>query len=95
MIRPAALVAHQRGEPMPVELRDQRRRQLVGNEDERAFEFAEQVGLHFSGAQVAEQPSDDVGDVAAPFAQIRIVGAVEERRDFVERLLQRRFGIDA
>ena len=78
---------------MPIELRDHRRRQLVGDEHERSVEVPEQAGRFIAGTQVHAEPTDDVGDVAFALAQVGVVRLVEERGDFLQRALQRRFGV--
>ena len=75
MIRPAAGVGDERREPLPVELRDQRRGELVGDEHQRSFEVPEQIERIAVGAQVHAQPADDVGDVALALAQVGVVDA--------------------
>ena len=42
-----------------------------------------------SVAQVHADAAGDIGDVAAPIAQVRVVDVVEQRRDLVERPLHR------
>ena len=44
VVRPAAGVGHERGQPLPVELRDRRRRHVVRDEDQRSLEVLEEVG---------------------------------------------------
>ena len=46
-------------------------------------------------AQVHAQAADDVADVPLALAQVRVVGLVEERGDFVERALERGGGVQA
>ena len=53
----------------------------------------EEIRRIAGGAQVHGQPADDVGDVALALAQVGILGLVEERRDVLERALQRRLGV--
>ena len=89
VIRPAPRVGDDRGEALPVELGDHRRRQLVGHEHERALEVLEQ-GLEeldriAAAAQVHAQAPDDVADVSLALAQVRVFGPIEQRRDFAER----------
>ena len=55
VVRPAPLVAHQRRQPIPFQLRHDGRRQLVGDEHERPLELAEQVQWISAGAQVPAQ----------------------------------------
>ena len=95
MVRPAAGVGDERGEPLPVELRDDRRRELVGDEDQRPLEVLEEVERIPAGAQVHAQAADDVADVSLALAQVRVVRLVEERGDLLERALQRRVGVQA
>ena len=93
VIGPAAGVGDERGQPGPVELSDHRRRDLVGDQHQWSVEAVEQVCRIARGPQVHAQPADDVGDVALSLAQVGVLDAVEERRDLLERPLQRRLRI--
>jgi hypothetical protein len=44
VVRPTPCVRDERGEPLPVELRDHRGGHLVGHEDQRSFDVLEEVG---------------------------------------------------
>ena len=93
VVRPAAGIGDERGEALPVELRDDRRRHVVRDEHQRALEVPEEVGRVAGLAQVHRQAADHVGDIALAFAQVRVVRLVEKRRDVLERALQRRLGV--
>ncbi len=82
--RPASGVGHECGQPGPVELRDDRRRDLVGDQDEGALEAFEQVARITGRSQVHAQPPHHVGNVPFALAQVRVVCLVEERRDLFQ-----------
>ena len=73
VVRPAALVADQGGDPLPVELPDERRRELVRDQHERPFDVAEQIRRILRRAQVPAQSRDDVRHVPFALAQVGIV----------------------
>ena len=96
VIRPAPGIRDERGKPLPIELRDQRRAQLVGHEHQRTtLDVAEQIDWIAIRAQVHAEPADDVGDVSLPLAEVRVISLIEERRDLIQRAAQRRFGVEA
>jgi hypothetical protein len=79
----------------PVDLRSQRRRELVGNEHGRLVHLAQQIaGGGHAVPQVHAQPPHQIGDVAFPLAQVGIGDLVEHRAELLEHLLERPFGID-
>ena len=79
MIRPAAGVGDERGEPIPVELRDERRAELPRHQHQRPLDVAEEIERVAAGAEVHAQAPDDVGDVPLALAEVGIVDLVEER----------------
>ena len=80
----------------PVELRDHRRRQLVGDQHAGRIEVLKEIaGAAFLVAQVHAQPAGDVVQIALALVQVRIVNLVEHRGHFVERPLDGPFGVDA
>ena len=90
VIGPAARVGDEPRQPSAIELRDHRRRELVGNEHSgpsRSLNSSQRVA---AGAEVHSQAADDVADVALPLAQIGVFGLIEERGNLVERALERR-----
>ncbi len=93
MIRPAAGVGDERSEPLGVELRDERRGQLVGDEHERPFDVAHARHRVPFRPQIHPQAADDVGDVAFSFAQVGVVQLIEQRRQLFERALERGRGV--
>ena len=93
VIRPAAGIRDQSGQPLPVELRDDRRRHVVRDEHQRPLEVPEEVGGIARLPQVHGQPADHVGDVALALAQIGILRLVEERGNVLERPLERGLGV--
>ena len=95
MIGPAAFVADQAGDPLPLELGDERRCQFVRDQDDRSIDVPEEIGGFSGRAEVAAEARDDVGDVTLALAEIRIVAAVEERRNLLQGLLQRRLRVHA
>ncbi len=88
MIGPAAGVGDERGEPLPVELRDHRRRQLVGDEHERPLEVrrTDRAGRRRrAGSCTAARRRRRRRPCARAGSGPRLV---EERRDLVERALR-------
>ena len=84
VIRAAAGVGREAAHLGPVDLRGQRRRQLVGDQHRRLVELAQQIARRrHAVAQVHPQPADQVGDVALPLAQVRIGDVVEDRAELV------------
>ncbi len=80
-MRRAADVADQAAHPRPVELRRNRRRQLVGDENQRRLELVDEVDERIAaGPQVALQPSADVREIADALAQPRVAFAREHAR---------------
>ena len=87
VIRAAAGVDREALDARPVELRGQRRRELVGDEDRRAVELAQQIARAARAVpQVHAQPAGDVGDVVLALAQVLVLDAGED----VARALRRR-----
>ena len=96
MIGAAAGVGGEAADLRPVDLRRERRRQLVGDQHRRLVELAQQVARRLEPlAQVHLEPADQVGDVAAPLPQVRIGHLVEHRAELVEHLLHRPLRVDA
>ena len=96
VIRPAAGVGREAADLRPVDLRGQRRRQLVGDEHRRLVELAQQIARRRHALpQVHPQPADEVGDVALPLAQVRVGDLVEDGAELVEDLLDGPLGVDA
>ena len=96
VIRAAAGVGGEAAHLRPVDLRGQRRRQLVGDQHRRLVELAQQIARRRHALpQVHLQPADEIGDVALALAQIRIGDLVEHRAELVEDLLDRPLGVDA
>ena len=63
----------------PVELRGERRGELVGDEHRRAVQFAEQIaGAAGAVAQVHPQAAGDIGDVVFTLAQVLVLDAGED-----------------
>ena len=96
VIGAAAGVGGEAADLRPVDLRRERRRQLVGDQHRRLVELAQQVARRRDAlAQVHPQPADQIGDVALALAQVRIGDLVEDRAELVEHLLHRPLGVDA
>ena len=96
VIRAAAGVGREAADLGPVDLRGERRRQLVGDQHRRLVELAQQLARRRDAlAQVHAQPADEIGDVALPLAQVRVGDLVEDRAELVEHLLHRPLGVDA
>ena len=80
----------------PVDLRGERRRQLVGDEHRRLVELAQQIARRGGAvAQVHREAADEVGDVALALAQVRVGDLVEHGAEFLEHLLDGPLGVDA
>src|SRR4030095_16361758 len=96
VIRAAARIRREPLDSRPVELRHDRRGQLVSDEDARRIEILQPVSCPaLVVTQVHPQPAGDIVQVALAFVQARIVDAVEHSRRFVERPLHGPFRIDA
>ena len=96
VIRPAAGVGGEAAHLRPVDLRGERRRQLVGDQHRRFVDLAQQVARRGHAlAQVHPQPADQVGDVALSLAEVGVGDLVEDRAELLEHLLQRPLGVDA
>ena len=86
VIGPAAGVGREAADLRPVDLRGERRRQLVGDEHRRLVELAQQIARRRHALpQVHPQPADQVGDVALALAQVGVGHLVEDRAELVER----------
>ena len=81
VVRAAAGVSGKAAHARPVDLRDERRGQLVRNQHRGLVELAEQVaGSRHARPKVHFQPAYEVSDVALALAKIRIGDLVEDRR---------------
>ena len=95
-MRRAADVGDQAAHARPVELRGHRRRQLVGDEDERRLELLDEIDERIAaGPQVALQAAADVGQVADALAQPGVALAREHLVQLGDRALERPVGVDA
>ena len=87
VVRAAAGVGGKAADLRPVDLRGQRRRELVGDEHRRLLDVAR------AGRAASPRPCrrfifsrpDQVGDVALPLAEIRVGHLVEDGAELVER----------
>ena len=96
VIRAAAGVGGEAADARPVELRHDRRRQLVGDEHARLIEILQQVArAALLAAQVHAQAAGHVVQVALALAQVRILDVVEDDGELVEGALHRPLGVDA
>ena len=96
VIGAAAGVGGESANARPVELRDHRRRELVGDEHARRVEILQQIArtCPCSSLQVHAQPPGDVVQVALSLVQVGIVDVVEDGRQLVERALHRPLRVD-
>ena len=95
VVRPAALVTDQRGDVDASRAARPATASIRRDEHDRAFDMRGTGPTRFPEARrLPHSRADDVGDVPFALAQIRVIAAVEERRDLLQRLLQRRFGVD-
>ena len=80
VIRAASGVGREPADSRPIELRDDRRRQLVGDEHARRVEILQPIaGAALFVAQIHAQAAGDVVQVALALVQVRIVDVVEDR----------------
>ena len=95
VVRAASRVGRKSLDARPIELRDDRRRQFVGDEHARGVEVLQPVtGAALVVAKVHPQATGDIVQVAFALVQIRIVNVVEDGGGLVERALHRPFGVD-
>ena len=96
VIRAAAGVGGKPLDARPVELRRDRRRQLVGDQDRRAVDLAQQLARPARAVpQVHAQAAGDVGDVVLALAQVRILHRREELVELLVGAMHRPRGVDA
>ena len=98
VVRAPAGVGGEAEHARPVELRRQRRGQLVGDEHRRAVDVAQRVAGRRAVAgppQVHPHPAGDVGDVAVALAQIGVFDRGEHRAQLLVGAVHRPGGVDA
>ena len=94
MIGPAAGIDGEALDAGPVELRRERRGELVGEENRRPVELAQQLARPAGAVpQVQAQPPGDVGDVVLTLAQVLVLDAREDRAELFVGAMHRPRGV--
>ncbi len=96
VVRRTAEIGDEAAHARPVELRGERRRELVGDDDERRLELVDQVDERIApGPQVALQAPADVGEIADALAQPVVALAREHFVELGDGALERPVAVDA
>jgi hypothetical protein len=88
VIRTAACISDEPLKSAPVELRCQRRRQLVGDEYARSLALSEHVPeAPVARREIHSEPPYHIREVPFALSQVGILDRVEDRAEMIEHLL--------